>query len=94
MRFGGHQQGATTVLGAVVLDICLCPEAAKTEWFGLENWTVQFGGCREVVPASVLVSVFISRTLFYFAVTSSGLFSVSGFASPLAKDSLLSFVFS
>jgi hypothetical protein len=77
-----------------VLDIRFCPEAAEIEWSGLGNRTVQFGGRRKLVSASILVSVFASETLFCPAASSSGLLSVSGFASSLIKDSLLGPVFS
>jgi hypothetical protein len=80
------------VSGTVVLDVPLCPRPNKIEWSGLGNQTVRFGGRRELVPASVWVSAFTSRTLFYSAATSSGLFSMSGFASPLAEDLLLGLV--
>jgi hypothetical protein len=89
VRPGGHQQGAGVILGAVVLEAFFCPESRETRWSGLGNWTVLFGGYHELVPASVLVSAFASRTLSYSVATSSKLFSVSGFTSPLAEDSLL-----
>jgi hypothetical protein len=94
MRPRGHQRGVRDIPGAVVLDICLCPETVKTGGSGLGNRTVRFGGHRELVPASVLASAFASGTSFYSAATSSGLFFVSGFASPLAEDSLLNPAFS
>jgi hypothetical protein len=78
----------------VVLDAPLCPEPDETGWSGLGNWTVRFGGRHELVLAFVLVSPFSFETLFYSVATSSGLFFMSGFASPLAEDSLLDLVFS
>jgi hypothetical protein len=78
----------------VVLDTFLCPEVAETGWSGLRNWTVHFGGCREMVLAFVLFFVFTSGTLFCSAATSPGLFSALGLASSLAEDSLPGPVFS
>jgi hypothetical protein len=92
MRPGGHQQGAGAVPGAVVLEGLFCPEAEETGWSNLGNWTIWFGGHCELVPTSILVSAFASRTPFYSAAISSGLFSVSGFALPSAEDLLLGLV--
>jgi hypothetical protein len=78
----------------VVIDVPLCPDPDETEWYNFGNQTVQFGGRRELVPASVLVSAFASRTLFCSTATSPGLSFVTDFASPSAKDSLLDPVFS
>jgi hypothetical protein len=94
VRPGGHQRGARAVLGMVVLDAPFCPAPDETGWSSLGNWTVRFGGCRELVPTSSLLSVFAFGTLFYSATTSSRPFFVSGFTSPLVKDSLLSPIFS
>jgi hypothetical protein len=93
MRPGGHQRGARAIPKAVVLKAFFCPEAGANEWSGLGNRTVWFGGLHELVSAYVTVSAFISGMLFCSATTSSRLFSVSGFASPLAEDSLLSPIF-
>jgi hypothetical protein len=90
MRPGRQQRGAEAVLGTVVLEGFFCPEAEETRWFSLENQIVQFGGCHELVSASVLISAFASETQFCSVATSSRLFSMSGFASPLAEDLLLS----
>jgi hypothetical protein len=93
VRPRGHQRGAGVVLGTVVLDVPLCPRPDET---GLSSWgnrTVRFGGRRELVPDSVLVSAFASGTLFCSAATSSGLFSVLGFTSPSTEDLLLNPVF-
>jgi hypothetical protein len=73
----------------VVPEALFCPEPGETRWYGLLNWTIQFGDHRELVLASILASVFTSRTLSCSAATSSGLFSVSGFASSFTKVSLL-----
>jgi hypothetical protein len=71
----------------VVLDICFCPEDAKTRWFRFGNQTVQFGGRRKLVSGSVLASIFTPRTLLYTAATTPRLLSMLGFISLLAKDS-------
>jgi hypothetical protein len=63
-----------------------CPEAEETGWSDLGNRTVQFGGHRELVPASVLVSAFAYGTLSCSVATSSRLFSALGFTSPSAPD--------
>jgi hypothetical protein len=81
----GHQQGAGTVPGAVVLEILFYPEADEIGWFGLGNGTVQFDGRRELLPTSILVSDFVFGTMFYSAANSSGLSSVSGFTLLLAE---------
>jgi hypothetical protein len=73
----------------VVLDVPFYPKSDKTEWSGLGNRTVRFGSCRELVLAFVLISTFASGTLSYSAATSSRLFSMLGFALPLAEDLLL-----
>jgi hypothetical protein len=73
----------------VVLEGFFCPEAEEIEWSGLGNRTIRFGSHREPVPASVLVFVFTSGTLSYSVATSSDFLSTSGFASPLAEDTLL-----
>jgi hypothetical protein len=73
----------------VVLEGLSCPEAKEIGWSGLGNQTVQFGGHRELVLASVMVSAFTSRTLSYSTATSSRLFFPSGFALPSAEDLLL-----
>jgi hypothetical protein len=78
----------------VVLEDFLCSKADKIKWSGLGNQTVRIGGHCKLVPASVLVSVFTSRTLFHFATTSSGVFPMLGLALPLAEDSLFGHVFS
>jgi hypothetical protein len=54
----------------------------------LKNRMVRFGGRRELVLASILVSVSAPGTLSYSAATSSRPFSVSGFTSSLAEVSL------
>jgi hypothetical protein len=90
VRPGGHQRGAGAVPDTVVLEGFFCPEAKETGWSDLGNQNVRFAGHHELVPASILVSAFTFGTLFCFAATSSGLFSVSVFASPLAEDLLLS----
>jgi hypothetical protein len=76
----------------VVLKSFFCPKSGETGWSGLGNWTVRFGGCHELVPASILVSAFTFGTLSCSATTSSGLFSASCFTSSLAKVLLLSHV--
>jgi hypothetical protein len=76
MRPRGHQRGVGAVPGTVVLDTHLCPESTETRWFSLGNWTVWYGGRRDLILASVPVSVFTSGTLSYLAATSSGLLSV------------------
>jgi hypothetical protein len=73
----------------VVLDVPFYPKSDKIRWSGLGNRIVRFGGCRELVLDSVLISTFASRTLSYSAATSSRLFSTLGFALPLAEDLLL-----
>jgi hypothetical protein len=78
--------------GAVVLEESFCLESGEIRWSSLGNWTVQFAGHYELVPATALVSAFTFGTLPYSAATSSGPFSTSGFASSLAKVSLLSLV--
>jgi hypothetical protein len=54
VRPGGRQRGVGAILGMVILDVCFCPEAAKTRWFGFGNQTIWFGGSRELVLASIL----------------------------------------
>jgi hypothetical protein len=90
VRPRGHQRGARAISDAVVLNVPFDPEPDKIEWSGLGNWTIRFGGYRELAPATILVSVFTSRTLSYSAATSSGPFSASGFSSPLAEELILS----
>jgi hypothetical protein len=53
---------------------------------------VWFGGCCELVPASVLVSVFSPGTLPCSTATSVGPFSMSDFASSSVEVSLLDHV--
>jgi hypothetical protein len=72
----------------VVLDGRFWPGATEIRWSGLRNQTVQFCGCRELVPASVLVFVFVPGTSFCSAVTSFGFLSMSDFAWPLVEVSL------
>jgi hypothetical protein len=93
VRPGGHQRGAGAIPGVVVLNVRLC-QVAKTRWSGLGNWTVWFDGHRDLVPTSILVCTFASETSSCSTATSSRLFSMSGFALPLAEDSLLGPVFS
>jgi hypothetical protein len=93
VRPGGHQRGAGAVLGTVVIDIPFCPEPDEIGWFSLGNQTVWFGGHRELVLTSVLVSTFAFGTLSCPAATSSGPFFASGFASPSAEELLLGPVF-
>jgi hypothetical protein len=85
MKRGGHQRVAGAIPGVVALEGFFYPEAAETRWSGLGNQTVRFGGRHKLILAYVLVSAFISGTLFCSAATSSGLFSASGFGLSLAK---------
>jgi hypothetical protein len=77
----------------VVLDVPFYLEPDETEWFDLGKQAIQFGDYCELVPTSVLISAFISETLSYSVATSSVPFSSSGFASSLAKVSLLGPIF-
>jgi hypothetical protein len=86
---GGHQQGASAVLGTVVFDALLCPEPEEIRWSSLGNWTVWFSGYYELVLAFVLVATLSPWTLFFSAATSSGLFYMSYLASSLTEVSLL-----
>jgi hypothetical protein len=81
---------ARAILGAVFLDGRFWPRVVEIGWSDLGNWTVWFDGYHGLVLSFVLVSSFTSKTLPCSAATSSGLFSVSGFALSLAKISLLS----
>jgi hypothetical protein len=72
----------------VVLEAFFCPKSRETKWSGLGNQAVQFGDHYELVPASALISAFTSGTLPCSAATSSGPFSMPGFALSLAEDSL------
>jgi hypothetical protein len=73
----------------VVFDIRFCLDATETKGSGFGNWTVQFGGCRELVPASVLATIFTPGTLFFSAATSYGPLSALGFALSTTKVLLL-----
>jgi hypothetical protein len=72
----------------VVLDVRIYLEVVEIGWSGFGNQTVQFGGRRELVSASVLASIFTPKTLFCSTTTSSGLISTSCFTSLFVEDSL------
>jgi hypothetical protein len=70
VRPGGHQRDAGAIPDVVVLDVLFYPEPNETGCSGLGNRTVLFGGYRELVSASVLVSASTSETLSCSAATS------------------------
>jgi hypothetical protein len=93
VRPGGHQRGARAVPGVVVLEVPFYPNPDESGWSSLGKQTIRFVGRHELVPASVLVSTFASRTISCSVATSSGLFSTLGFALPSAEELLLDPVF-